>query len=46
MGMDAFILDPLDQTIMSLLFASRTMAGHDEYCMDYINGVRAGKIKA
>lgn len=46
MGMDAFILDPLDQTIMSLLFASRTMAGYDEYCMDYIAGVRAGKTKA
>lgn len=46
MGMDAFILDPLDQTIMSLLSASRTMAGYDEYCMDYIAGVRAGKTKA
>ncbi|MDA8212901.1 MAG: methyltetrahydrofolate cobalamin methyltransferase [Clostridia bacterium] len=46
MRMDAFILDPLDQTIMSLLAASRSLSGQDEYCMDYIAGVRAGKIKA
>lgn len=46
MGMDAYILDPLDQTIMSLLAASRTLAGQDEYCMDYITRVREGKIKA
>ena len=45
-GMDAFILDPLDQTIMSLASAAYTLAGHDEYCMEYISGVRAGKVKA
>ncbi|MDI6913514.1 MAG: hypothetical protein QMC95_04770, partial [Desulfitobacteriaceae bacterium] len=38
--------DPLDLTMMSLLAASRTLAGQDEYCMDYIAGVRAGKVKA
>ena len=46
MGMDAFILDPLDQTIMSLLAGSRALSGQDEYCMDYIAGFRDGKIKA
>lgn len=46
MGMDAFILDPLDQTIMSTLAASRALSGQDEYCMDYIAGVRSGKVKA
>ncbi|KJR44778.1 5-methyltetrahydrofolate--homocysteine methyltransferase [Desulfosporosinus sp. I2] len=46
MGMDAFILDPLDQTMMSLATASRTLAGHDEYCMEYITKVREGKIHA
>lgn len=45
-GMDAFILDPLDQAMMSLLAAARALAGQDEYCMDYIAGVRAGKVKA
>ncbi|MHB1654345.1 MAG: hypothetical protein ACYCVD_18020 [Desulfitobacteriaceae bacterium] len=33
MGMDAFILDPLDQTMMSLLAASRALAGQDGYCI-------------
>ena len=46
MGMDAFILDPMDQAMMSLLAASMTLTGQDEYCMDYIAGVRAGKVKA
>lgn len=46
MGMDAFILDPLDGAIMSLLTASRALVGQDEYCMDYITGVRAGTVKA
>lgn len=45
-GMDAFILDPLDQTLMSLAGAAKALAGQDEYCLDYIAGVRAGKIKA
>ncbi len=45
-GMDAFILDPLDQTLMSLLSASKTLAGQDEFCMDYIASVRCGKVKA
>jgi len=45
-GMDAFILDPLDQAMMSLLVAATTLAGQDEYCMNYIAGVRAGKVKA
>lgn len=46
MGMDAFILDPLDQTLMSLGAAAKALAGQDEYCMEYISGVRAGRVKA
>lgn len=46
MGMDAFILDPLDRNMMSMLAAATLLAGKDEYCMNYISGVRAGKIKA
>jgi len=45
-GMDAFILDPLDQTLMSLFAAAKALAGKDEDCMDYISGVRAGKVKS
>lgn len=45
-GMDAFILDPLDQQIMAQLAAAKVLAGQDEYCMDYITGVRSGQVKA
>lgn len=45
-GMDAFILDPLDQTLMSLFTAAKALAGKDEFCLDYIDGVRAGKVKS
>lgn len=46
MGMDAFILDPLDQPIMSTFFAAKALTGKDEYCMNYISAVRAGKVKS
>lgn len=45
-GMDAFIMDPLDQPMMSLLAAAKALVGQDEYCLEYISGVRAGKFKA
>ncbi|MDA8228901.1 MAG: methyltetrahydrofolate cobalamin methyltransferase [Desulfitobacterium hafniense] len=45
-GMDSFILDPLDQSLMSLLITAKALAGQDEYCMDYISEVRAGRVKA
>lgn len=45
-GADTFILDPLDQNMMSLLAATEALAGQDDFCMNYISGVRAGRIKA
>lgn len=45
-GMDAFILDPIDKTLMSLFMAAKALAGKDQFCMDYISEVRAGRIKA
>lgn len=45
-GMDAFILDPLDQAAMSLLAAARALAGRDEFCLDYIAGFREGRVRA
>lgn len=44
-GMDAFILDPLDEQVMSLLTAAQVLAGQDEYCLNFISGVREGKVK-
>lgn len=43
-GMDSVILDPLDKKIMSLLTASKTLLGKDEYCMQYLKAQRAGKL--
>jgi 5-methyltetrahydrofolate--homocysteine methyltransferase len=39
-GMDSVILNPLDQTIMSLLMASKTLLGKDDYCRAYIASQR------
>ncbi|MGB9662285.1 MAG: methyltetrahydrofolate cobalamin methyltransferase [Moorellaceae bacterium] len=43
-GMDAFILDPLDKSLMSLLAAAKALAGWDEYCLEYIQAARAGRL--
>lgn len=45
-GMDAYILDPLDGPMMSLLRATLALAGQDEYCLEYIAATRAGRVKA
>jgi 5-methyltetrahydrofolate--homocysteine methyltransferase len=45
-GMDAFIMDPLDHPTMSLLAAAKALVGQDEYCLEYIAGVRSGNVKA
>ncbi|OAT86675.1 methyltetrahydrofolate cobalamin methyltransferase [Desulfotomaculum copahuensis] len=44
MGMDAFILDPLDRQLMSLLIAANALAGRDEFCLEYIAAERSGKL--
>jgi 5-methyltetrahydrofolate--homocysteine methyltransferase len=45
-GMDAFILNPLDNKTMSLFHAAKLLTGQDEYCLDYINVVRSGGLEA
>jgi cobalamin-dependent methionine synthase I len=42
-GMDSVILDPLDKTMMSLLVASKTLLGRDEYCVEYLTAYREGR---
>jgi 5-methyltetrahydrofolate--homocysteine methyltransferase len=44
-GLDAAIIDPLDEELMSILFASQALMGCDEFCMDYISAFRSGKLK-
>lgn len=41
-GMDSFILDPLNQDLMGMLFATEALLGEDDYCMEYIGAFREG----
>ena len=43
-GLDAAILDPLDQELMGLIAASEAISGKDEYCLEYISKCREGLI--
>jgi 5-methyltetrahydrofolate--homocysteine methyltransferase len=43
-GYDSAIMDPLDKDIMALMHTADMLAGNDQFCMNYIRGVRANKI--
>lgn len=43
-GLDAAILDPLDQQLMGLLYATRFLVGQDEYGVDYLQAFRSGRL--
>ncbi|MFA6321716.1 MAG: dihydropteroate synthase [Candidatus Omnitrophota bacterium] len=43
-GLDAAILDPLDNHIISSLRASQALLARDEYCAGYIRAFREGKL--
>jgi 5-methyltetrahydrofolate--homocysteine methyltransferase len=45
-GMDSGILDPLNQDLMGLIFATEALMGEDEYCMEYISAYREGVFGA
>jgi cobalamin-dependent methionine synthase I len=45
-GLDAAIMDPLDKQMMSVIIASETLVGRDNFCMNYINAYRGGKLEA
>jgi 5-methyltetrahydrofolate--homocysteine methyltransferase len=45
-GMDAFILDPLDQRLMANLTTAQMLLGQDPFCQRYLSAVRAGKFNA
>jgi 5-methyltetrahydrofolate--homocysteine methyltransferase len=44
-GLDAAIIDPLDQRLMSLIYASEAIIGCDEYCVNYLSASRGGKFE-
>ncbi|NLT14916.1 MAG: dihydropteroate synthase [Clostridiales bacterium] len=41
-GMDSGVLDPLNQDLMGVIFATESLLGMDEMCMEYIGAYRAG----
>ncbi|NHM26498.1 methyltetrahydrofolate cobalamin methyltransferase [Desulfofundulus sp. TPOSR] len=41
-GMDAYILDPLDRTLMGFYYASQALLGKDPYCSEYLKAHRSG----
>ena len=43
-GLDAAIIDPLDDKIMAVLKTTEMLMGNDEYCANYLKGVRGGQI--
>lgn len=42
MGMDSYILDPLDKTMMGFVYGSQALLGKDPYCMNYLTVHRNG----
>ncbi len=43
-GLDSAILDPLDKVIMSLVYSAEVLVGKDEYCMNYLEAFRDGRL--
>lgn len=43
-GMDSAIVDPLDDKIMAAINTADMLLGNDNFCMNFLKGVRAGKI--
>jgi len=44
-GLDAAIVNPLDQGMINTLYATELILGHDHYCRKYLTAFRAGKVK-
>lgn len=44
-GLDAAIIDPMDERLMALVAASEALLGCDEYCANYITLSREGKLE-
>lgn len=45
-GMDSAIIDPLDRKIMATIQTADMLLGYDNFCMNYLKGVRAGMIQS
>lgn len=45
-GLDGAIIDPLDDALMAVVKTTEMLRGNDEFCMNYLDAVRAGQIVA
>jgi len=45
-GMDSAIIDPLDKKIMATIRTADMLLGYDDFCMEFLKGVRAGAIES
>lgn len=43
-GMDSAIVDPLDEKIMAVISTADMLLGYDNFCTNFLKGVRAGAI--
>jgi 5-methyltetrahydrofolate--homocysteine methyltransferase len=44
-GLDAAIMNPLDNKLMAIIYATEALSGKDEYCMEYISKYREGSLE-
>jgi cobalamin-dependent methionine synthase I len=44
-GLDAVIMDPLDGTMVALIYAAEALMNKDRFCLKYIEAYRQGKLK-
>lgn len=45
-GLDAVIVDPLDSTLMALVYATEALLKKDRFCMQYIRCYKEGRLTA
>jgi len=45
-GLDAAIVDPLDRDMMSAVITAQALAGHDDYCLNYLKAYREKQLQA
>lgn len=45
-GMDGAIVNPLDRKMMANIVAAETLAGRDDFCMNYLQKYRSGAFKS
>jgi 5-methyltetrahydrofolate--homocysteine methyltransferase len=43
-GLDGAIVNPLDKKMMANIIAAETLAGKDNFCMNFLQAYRAGRF--